>query len=253
MAGTLTSKEVVDTSTLHHERSPPESLATPGKPAHSAPSAISAPGQNQTPGASSCHPSEDKKDLSQQTHSDQPGQVADSSSTSTACTPYEEVGSPAAMLSPLVRDRAGTPRATGEDAVSPPTRRNYGEAGEPPAIDVKVSEPLGDSKRESSGKVESGLAPFLPTSSASSATKATTPGVKGTLQMSGVRAGDMKIALGDNEPFLRVKACDQLRRTNAVAGKGGKVVKVFGGSYALNGSVRMKHVVGIVLGRTRSR
>lgn len=217
MASTQASSEALATSTFHHERSPPERLTVSEKSAHSAVE------RNQTPAeACSSHPPKDKKDPSKQTRNNPGGEAADSSSTSTACTPYEEVFSPAATFSPPARDDAGTPRTAGEDDIPSPIGRNDGEEGGPPATEVKASEPSENNEGESPVERGSGLAPFLPKSTASAEGKATTPGVKGTLQMSGVRAGGMKIALGDNEPFLRVKTCDQLRRTNAVAGQGGQ-------------------------------
>lgn len=224
MANARASREALATSTFHHEQSPQEPLATPEKSAHSALE------RNETPPeACASYPSKDKKDPSKQAGDGQGGEAADSSSTSTACTPYEEVLSPAARVSPPARDRAGTPSTPGEDDIPPPTDRNDGEEGGPPVTEVKASEPSENNERESSAEVGSGLTPFLPKSDAFAEGKATTPGLKGTLQMWGVRAGGMKIALGDNEPFLQVKACDQLRRTNAVAGKGGQSRERFRG------------------------
>jgi len=217
MASTRAFSEALATPTFQNERSPPESLATPEKSAHSALERNQKP-----PEACYSHPPNDKKAPSKQARNDQGNEAADSSSTSTACTPYEEVVSPAATLSPPVRDRARTLRTAGEDDTPPPTGRNDGEEGGPPATEVKASDPSENNERGKSAESGSGLASFVPKSNASAEGRDMAPGVRGTLQMSGVRAGDMKIALGDNKPFLQVKACDQLRRTNAVAGKGGQ-------------------------------
>lgn len=47
-----------------------------------------------------------------------------------------------------------------------------------------------------------------------------TPRMKGTLQVSGVKAGNVRVALGSKDRFVRVKTCDQLRRTGSVQDKG---------------------------------
>lgn len=47
-----------------------------------------------------------------------------------------------------------------------------------------------------------------------------TPRMKGTLQVSGVKAGNVRVALGGKDRFVRVKTCDQLRRTGSVQDKG---------------------------------
>lgn len=207
MASTRATNEITTTSTLHDGRAPVEEMATEQK------SAPSQPRENQTLEAASPHPAKEKKDASkQEVETGQPDKVTDSSSTSTACTPYDEVGSHAQELSPLAGDYATTPRAVGDIFHPRSTGRNDAKGGEAPSS-AQVSEP---SERRRQG------APFVRSSDESAERGFKTPGVKGTLQISGVRAGNIKIALGGSDPFLQVKTCDQLRRTNAVAGKGEK-------------------------------
>lgn len=202
MAATWATNEVTPASTLHDRRIPVEELAT---------AQISTPSEpqgKQTLKATSPRPVKEDIDApKQELEAGRADKATDSSSTSTACTPYEEE---AQELSPRVRDCATTPRAVGDNVHLRSTDRNEAKGGEAPSS-VQTSEPL-----EGRGAG----APFVQRSDLSAERSFKTPGVKGTLQMSGVRAGNMTIALGGNDPFLQVKTCDQLRRTNVVAGKG---------------------------------
>lgn len=211
MASTWATNEATPTSTLHDEHAPVEELAIAQK---SAPSSV--PQKKQVLEAASPHPTKEKDDASKKAlETGQPDKeiVTDSSSTSTACTPYEEVGSHAQNLSPLARGCTTTPRAVGEN-FHPSTDRTEGKEGEVTSIGAQL-----ESRAEG--------APLVKKSDASAERNFMTPRVKGTLQMSGVRAGNVKIGLGGNDPFLQVKTCDQLRRTNAVAGKGENSREIF--------------------------
>lgn len=207
MANTRATNEATTFSTVHDEHAPAEEIATAQK------SAPSAPQTNQTLETASPHHAKEKHHASkQELEAGQADRVTDSSSTSTACTPYEKVGSHARELSPLASECAATPLAVGDNVYPCTTDRNLGTEGEaPPSMRVEVSESL--ESREEGGR-------FVQRSDASAERRFKTSGMRGTLQMSGVRAGNINIALGGHDPFLQVKTCDQLRRTNAVAGKG---------------------------------
>lgn len=66
-------------------------------------------------------------------------------------------------------------------------------------------------------------ASYTPPSHASVQTDAP-PRLKGTLHVSGVSAGDVKIAPGTTGTLLRIKTCDQQRQTEAVECKGERPV-----------------------------
>lgn len=177
-------------------------------------------------------------------------EVVDSSSTSTACTPYEDAVPSTVDSAPIGPDCASTPRAAGNNTRPSTANMGDGEREVSPSALVEMSEPLqlkerddsagvdGDGHPSARGEIVSrqhqaedsdmppgggGLVDFVRFPDASAAARdGKTPGLKGTLQMSGVRAGGMKLANGDNDPFLQVKACDQLRRTNVVTGTGEK-------------------------------
>lgn len=211
IAGTRAGDEVTTSSTLHDGRTPVEELTIAQKPVSSMP-ATSMPPETPTLEASPLHTAREKGDASKQIlENGQPDKGTDSSSTSTACTPYEDSGTHAPERSPLARDCAVTPPAVGDNFQSPSIQRNDGRGREAPPTSLRILEPL----QSRGGGVSS-----IQESDALAGGSATTTGVKGTLQVSGVRAGDMRIALGGNDPFLQVKTCDQLRRTNAVTGKG---------------------------------
>lgn len=196
--------EVTTASALHDGRAPVEELAKAQK------LALSEPQKTQTPEAASLHSARENDDASKEKlEADHVDKVTDSSSTSTACTPYEELGSHAQERSPLACDGVTTPRAVGDNPRS--SGRNLRKEEAPPPMTAQVLDPF-----DNSGEGEH----FVQRSDASAERSLKTPGVKGTLQMSAVRAGNIKIALGSSDPFLQVKTCDQLRRTNGVAGKG---------------------------------
>lgn len=182
-------------------------------------------------------------------------EVVDSSSTSTACTPYEDAVPLTLDSAPIDPDCASTPRAAGNNTGPSSANTGDGEREVSPSTLMEIPERSqlkerdgsagvdGDGHPSARGEIvsrqhqaqESGMPPgggglvdFVRFPDASAAARGgKTPGLKGTLQMSGVRAGGMKLALGDNDPFLQVKACDQLRRTNVVTGTGEKAIFMF--------------------------
>lgn len=246
VTGTWATNEKIGNSRVHQAYSPTENLDIPER------FAPSAPGQKSKPEDVPNHPTKEKrKKTGQVSEIDQTDEVADSSSTSTACTPYEELASPAMELTPLALGCAATPREGGDSLHPLPSERNNGEAEGSLSTGMKVSEPskgigVGNfahlqqgqqlsSRETATAEYKSrtrlastdgeGLTHVVQKSDASGGRSAAIPSLKGTLQMSGVKTGNMKIALPGNEPFLQVKACDQLRRTNAVEGKGDSTAK----------------------------
>ncbi|CAM9310736.1 unnamed protein product, partial [Ectocarpus sp. 13 AM-2016] len=175
-------------------------------------------------------------------------EVVDSSSTSTACTPYEDAVPSTVDSAPIGPDCTSTPRAAGKNTRPSTANMGDGEREVSPSALVEMSELLQLKGRDDSAGVDGdgypsarvevvrrqhqeedadmppggrGLVDFVGFPDASAAARGgKTPGLKGTLQMSGVRAGGMKLAIGENDPFLQVRACDQLRRTNVVTGTG---------------------------------
>lgn len=240
VTGTWVTNDITINSPVHEECSPPENLE---KPERLAPSA---PAQYNKPEDAPAHATKDNEQPSGAVSEiGQTDEVAESSSTSTACTPYEQVVSPHTDLAPLARDCTATPREGGDSLQPSPAERNSGEVEGSLTIGVKVSEPSeGDEEGNSAHLRGEGhplwgretaraehkshgecLAPFAQKSDASVTRLVTTPSLQGTLQMSGVRAASTKIALVGHEPFLQVKTCDQLHRTNVVAGKGDYTTK----------------------------
>lgn len=247
MTGKLATTEMTTNSPVHQEFCPSGKLETPERVAPAAPA------QNKKLENAS-HPTEENDKNSGlgseigQTDEVAELEVAELSSTSTACTPYEKVASSAEKLAPLAQDCVATPREGGDSLHSSPAEESdrevkvpkppeYNEMGSSahlrreghplPGREAASTELKSQTHVVSTGDNVS--APFIRKSNASVGRNAATPSLKGTLQMSGVRAGNMKIAFGGDDPFLQVKTCDQLRRTNAVAGKGDYTAKYFRG------------------------
>lgn len=235
VTGTWVTNDITTNSPVHEDCSPPENLEVPER------LAPLAPAHSKKPETAATHATEDKKQPSGLVSEiDQNEEVADSSSTSTACTPYEQVASPHVELAPLAPDCTTTPREGGDSLHPSSAESDSGEVEGPLSIGAKASQPSEANGVDSSAHLpreeyplsgretasskhenhREGLAPLVQKSEASVGRLVTTPTLKGTLEMSGVRAASTTIALVGNEPFLQVKTCDQLRRTNVVAGKG---------------------------------
>lgn len=182
--------------------------------------------------------------------------VADSSSsTSTVHTTYNELAVPFQDLKAAAR-ACPSPQATANRGYhAAPRVTDGGEERRSGTTDVGASEPSWDGAgcgdcsglagkagegRDRGGKEatkkqqnlkngvshdNTGVAPRAAAPSGATAERAaTTPRLKGTLQVSGVRTDGVKMALGGSDPFLRVSVCNQLGRTKAVAREGEKKV-----------------------------
>lgn len=175
--------------------------------------------------------------------------VADSSSTSTARTTYNDTVPNAEHLAPSARMLTSTQATAGDKSYPSPKSGKKEEEEE--STDVEASEAangggggsyiqVGEASAENSfaeenimkeGQIQrtnvppSGalVVPLAVPPGAAADRSVTAPRLKGTLQVSGVRTGNVRIAaLGGNDPFLRVRTCDQLRRTDAIKDKGEK-------------------------------
>lgn len=229
--------EITTASTGHDQNESPKTLMVPDKVVPSAP--------DQT-GTPKVFPPVCAKDETTATNkppdTGRTGEITESSSTSTARTFYERSDAPTVEPMSLAQECISTARVDGDN---PHGRSAGGGKGSLPMGENVTGlrllggedsssgaggagylsegiETAGEHFRgQASGKFHGeGTAVPLTQAHEPATQGLTTPGLKGTLQMCGVRTADMKLALVGRDPFLRVKACDQLRRINVTAGAG---------------------------------
>lgn len=221
--------EITTTSTAHGRHDSPETLVNLDK------SAPSTPEQTSTPKA--MHGVSAKVEAIASKKAPDTGrtnEVTDSTSTSTACTFYEPVVPPTMEPTSLAQDCVSTARVEGDNLDGSCRGRDAGEGTGDLPMGGKVagSRRIGGDIPSRAGRAGfqaqasdefhgiGTMTPFAQTHGESTKQSWTTPRLKGTLQMCGVRTADVKLALVGRDPFLQVKACDQLRRINVTAGAG---------------------------------
>ncbi|CAM9091747.1 unnamed protein product, partial [Hapterophycus canaliculatus] len=240
---TWATSEINTTSTAPDQHDSFNTLVAPGQ------IDPSAPDQRGNPKAITATSTKDERSASKKpSDAGRTNEATDSTSTSTACTTYERAVPPTVEPTSFAQDCVPTARVEGDkshgssggkydrggketllmSAKVAGSRRIVGEDNSSRACGTgqNSSEGTGLTRRQvqmpGSGEFhgQRTVVPFAQAHDKSAKQGLTTSELKGTLQMCGVRTADMKLALVGRDPFLQVKACDQLRRINVAAGAG---------------------------------
>lgn len=162
--------------------------------------------------------------------------IDEPSSDATACTPYNNVAKHTHRPGSACRVSTSTQASASPRLhLSPEGKRagheisesvDQGEGGNRvrlPERDVSRSFPEANEGFDAQPRQLPGAdAALIPLVTLLPATfeRCSVPRLKGTLQVSSVRAGDVSIALGGSDPFVRVRTCDQLQRADLLTHKG---------------------------------